>query len=174
MRSLIFALALTAAFPAAAQTPPPQNEMAQVARMLGAIWRPLPPSQPGQQRATAEAACVGANEEMNAVSEVVPEDLSSPALNSIRASRGFVIVNSADIGEAYFFPNAELGFITPGPGQFAITDRAQGRVDLTDSAGATIPVQIGASGGLPLMRILRPNATPLTFVGCASTGNPGG
>jgi hypothetical protein len=106
---------------------------------------------------------------MNALNDILPEDLNSPALGAIRATTGFVIVNRADEGGAFFFPNQALSFIAPGRGQFAIADRAQGRVDLTDAAGTVTQLQLGASGGLPMMRILRPNAPALTYIGCAST-----
>lgn len=173
MRALIFALAIALTTPAAAQTPP-QSDTAQVARMLGAIWRPLPAAATGQQRAAAQTACVGALEEMNALNDILPEDLNSPALNAIRATRGLVIVNSADLGAAFFFPNANLSFMAPGRGSFAIADRAQGTVNLTDAAGTVTQVQLGASGGLPMMRILRADAPVLTYVGCASTEGAAG
>jgi hypothetical protein len=112
---------------------------------------------------------MGALEEMNALNNNMPEDLNSPALGAIRATRGFVIVNSADEGGAFLFPNADLPFIAPGRGGFAIADRSQGLVDLTDAAGAVTQLQLGASSGLPMMRIARPGAEPLAYVGCAST-----
>jgi len=169
LRPLIVALVLGLAAPAFAQTAPQQSDLAQVARMLGALWRPLPPPAPGQQRVAAQTACLGALEELEAVNSVLPEDLNSPALNAVRATRGFVIVNSADEGGAFFFPSSDLTFIAPGRGSFVIADRAQGLVNLTDAAGAVTQVQLGASGGLPMMRIMRPNAQPLVYVGCAST-----
>lgn len=169
MRIVLLALVLGFATQAAAQIAPPQSDMAQVARMLGAIWRPLSAAAGGQQRLMAQTACMGALEELSALNDILPEDLNSPALNGVRATTGFVIVNSADEGSAFFFPNPGLAFIASGRGRFAITDRAQGRVDLTDAAGTVTQVQLGASGGLPMMRILPPNAPPLVYVGCAST-----
>lgn len=167
---MILALALATAQPAAAQTPAPESDLALVARLLGAIWRPLPATGPGAPRTTFESACGEAVEEMDALNAQLPADVTPEATRAVRAPRGFVIVNAAEPGEAFLFPNAELTAIASGPARFVITDRAQGRIDLTDAAGHVTQLQLGVAGGKALMRILRVGAPPLTYVGCAATG----
>jgi hypothetical protein len=156
---------------ASAQTPAPptlaQSELAHVARLIGAIWRPLPEN---ANQASLTAACAGAIEEMNAVNAQLPEDVTPEATRAVRAERGLVIVNAAAPGEAYLFPNPELAGVASGPARFVVIDSAQGRVDLTDSAGRIFRLQLGIAGGKAMMRILRGEAPPLAYVGCASTG----
>ncbi len=107
---------------------------------------------------------------MDALSAQLPADVTPEATRSIRAVRGFVIVNAAVPGEAFLFPNPELAGIASGPAHFAVANRAQGRVDLTDAAGRVFQLQLGVAGGKAMMRILRGDAPALSYVGCASTG----
>lgn len=107
---------------------------------------------------------------MDALSARLPDDVTPEATRTIRAVRGFVIVNAAVPGEAFLFPNPELAGIASGPAHFIIANRDQGRVDLTDADGRVFQLQLGVAGGNAMMRILRGDAPALSYVGCASTG----
>lgn len=172
MRRLLITLALACAAPAAAQTPATApSETAQVQRGLSAIWRQLPQNPSGGPEAIFAAACEGALAELDELAAAFPAQLTPDAVRGLRTTRGLVIVAGAEPGQVFVFPSPALAGMVGGLGAFTLGDRAQGRVDLRDAAGSLTQLQLGSAGGRAVMRILRPNAGPLTFVGCAPTSD---
>jgi hypothetical protein len=173
MRQILFALVLATASPTAAQSAPPaaSDEAALVQHRLSAIWRALPVNPSGSPDQIFAAACDGAVAELDELAAAFPADLTPDAVRGLMTTRGLVIVPGAENGQIFLFPNPTLSGMVGGLGSFTLVNRAEGRVDLHDAAGAPIPVQLGAAGGKAMLRLLRPNADPLTFVGCASTAD---
>lgn len=152
---------------AAAQT---SDDAARAARLLAASWRPFALTNAGDPQAAFLAACEGAIEEMAALDAALPDDLDPQALAEVRASRGLVIVPAGDNPAlAYLFAGADLPGIASGMAGVRVIDAALGRVDLIDAAGAAIPIQLGAAGQRPMLRVLTPDQPPQSFVRCAST-----
>ncbi|MGE0597682.1 MAG: hypothetical protein AB7P07_15070 [Hyphomonadaceae bacterium] len=172
MRAIAFAAALLCfAASAAAQTTtaPPEDDLARAARMLAANWRPIPGLATSGAEAAISQACEGAIEELARLDAALPEDLSAPAIQLVRAERGLVIVPTAEANAAYLFPNPQLPNVTSGLAAIRVLDPAAGRVTLTDAAGQDIQLQLGVAGGRAMMRILPAEGDPLVYVGCAST-----
>ncbi len=170
MRALILALALCVALPAAAQSAS-TGDIAHVSRLLGAIWRPLPANSTGTPTAIFESACEGAIEELEVLAGTLPAETTPQAVMGLRTTRGLVFIAGADPGQMFVFPSPALTAITGGAGSFTVTDRAQGRLDFRDGAGAVQHLQVGVAAGKTMLRLLRPDGAAQTFVGCASTAN---
>lgn len=171
MRPLILALAAACALPAAAQTPLEPTASERVARMLGAIWRPLPETAAGPSPAVFQTACEGAIEEMAELDTRLPEQLTPAALATVRAPRGLVIIpTEEDPASVYLFPSQDLSAITSGLGQFRLDPVGERRLVIRDAAGQETHVQLGAVSGQALMRLRAPGQSDASiFVGCAPT-----
>lgn len=145
------------------------GELAVVARHLGALWRPLPASPAGVADDVFASACAGALEELEVLAAQFPEDLTPEAVRGLRATQGLALSPGAEPGQIFVFPSPTMRSVAGGLGRFAIFDAAQGRIDLTDAAGATLRLQLGQAGGRSVLRILREGEQPQAFVGCAPT-----
>ena len=179
MRRLILAASLFAcAAPALAQevnpappsaVPAADEDTVRASRAMAAIWRPFVET-PAGAAVDFQTACDGAREELEQVDAAVPEEISSESLSAIRAPHGLVIVPTGEEPRAVFvFANSQLGQITSGLGILRVADAAQAVVGISDARGQETFFQLGQAGGKAMMRVLRPNEPPLTYVGCAAT-----
>lgn len=170
MRAILFAAAtLLCGNPALAQDASAETDLARAARMLAASWRPIPGlATAGLETAIAEA-CEGAPEELSALDAALPDNLSAPALQAVRAQRGLVVVATEDPGAAYLFPGPDLPGVASGLAAMRLVDAAAGRVSLTDAAGREIQLQLGVAGGRAMMRVLSGDGAPQVYVGCVAT-----
>lgn len=173
MRALLLAALFLISPLAGAQTAP-APDTAQIVRLLGAIWRPLPPANGASPQALFERACAGALDEMAAFDDALPDPGNPAALRLARPQASVLIVPTApDSTQVYIFPSTQLPDIAAGRAVFTIVDTAQGRLDLRDAAGAVAHLQLGVAGGKAMMRVLRQGQAPLSYVGCASTAGSG-
>lgn len=153
----------------AAAAPAVDEDTARASHAMAAIWRPFVET-PAGAAADFQTACAGAQEELEQVDAAVPEQISAESLSAIRAPHGLVIVPAGDEPRAVFvFANHQLGQITSGLGILRVADAAQAVVGISDARGQETFFQLGQAGGKAMMRVLRPNEPPLTYVGCAPT-----
>jgi hypothetical protein len=169
IRVLTLAVALTLAAPAAAQTatapPATPEQTARAAHALSFLWRPLP----ALRAEAVNAACGGAQEEIDAVEAALPPVLTPTSLARVRTLHGLLIIPTDDPASPYFFPDASLTWFTSGLGAVAVASEAEGYIAIQDAAGRTLAVQLGTAGGKPILRLRDPQGTILNFVGCAPT-----
>lgn len=165
MRTLLFALALCFAAPAAAQTAP---DIGRAARALAANWRPVSGV---LSEAAIREACTGAVEEIAAVEAALPPELTPQSTARVRAPRGLLIIPTGDDPAwAFFIPPQELTWFTSGMGAIAVLDEGQGLIGVRDAGGRDIAFQLGRAGQHPILRIRPPVGASLTFAGCAPIG----
>ncbi|MBI3439804.1 MAG: hypothetical protein HY054_14350, partial [Proteobacteria bacterium] len=125
MRLILAALALSIATGATAQTipsltgPAPTTavspEVAHASHALAAIWRPLtgPATEAG-----LTSACAGAVDDMRALDNAMPDELSATSLAALHPAHGIVFVPAADDPSAIFiFPSADLTWMASGLGK---------------------------------------------------------
>lgn len=163
LRPILFVLACLMAAPASAQTAAPAPDVAAATRALSAMWRPTAGA------ASVEAACRGAAAEMDAVDAMLPPVLTQESLAQVRTIRGLLVVPTDDPEVAYFFPDRNMQWFTPGMAAVAVLDEAQGILGIRDAGGRDIALQLGTGGGHPVLRIRNPEGQVLNFVGCAPT-----
>jgi hypothetical protein len=179
MRPLLAALLLSIATSAAAQTLPPlagpapttvvSPEIARASRALAAMWRPLtgPATEAG-----LNSACSGAIEDMRALDEAMPDNLSAAALAALHPAHGIVFVPAADDpSDVFAFPSADLTWFASGLGKLVAANEGAGEVSFRDAAGHAILVTLGRVAGHAMLRLNVPAGDPVTYVGCAATVN---
>ncbi len=168
MRFLIFALACLVAPVAHAQSTVATPEATRAVRALSQIWRPLTET---ASQASIQAACRGAEAEMEAVDAALPPVLTPESLARVHALRSLLVVpNSATEATAFFFPSRDLTWLASGVGVIRVINEGEGFLAIQDAEGHDIALQLGSAGGHPMLRIRPPGTTSfLTFVGCATT-----
>lgn len=159
MRTLVIALLLMVAPSAAAQDTALQRATAE----LTANWRPVT----AFTVASFEAACAGAQEELDAIDAALPRVLTPESLSRVRALRGLAIIPADDVpGAVYAFAPPTLDWFTSGLATVQLLDQREGFLRLTDAAGLEVALQRGAAGGRPILRLRGPDNSIVNFVGC--------
>lgn len=179
MRIVVSALVLALATSAAAQTlpslsgPSPSTpvapEIAHASRALAAMWRPLtgPATEAG-----LTGACSGAVDDMAALDNAMPDDLSAAALASLHPAHGIVFVPAADDpSDVFIFPSADLTWFASGLAKLVTANEGTGEVALHDAQDHPILITLGHAAGHSMMRLNVPTGAPVTYVGCAATVN---
>lgn len=163
------AAVLIASGAASAQAAYPELERAS--RAVAAIWRPIDLASSGAE--DLSAACSGWEEEMRALDDALPEQLTPEALAQVRAARALIIVPTAeDPAAAFVFPSPDMAWLASGLGRISVLAEAQGLVGLQDAAGRSFTLQLGRHGAAAVMRVRSPGGDMLSFVGCAPTVTP--
>lgn len=163
-RAALFVLLCLAATAAAAQTPPPTPELTRATTALGAMWRPIDGSITG---ARIQAACAGAEQEMQALDAAMPAELTDESATRVRGLRGLHIIPIAHTpGAAYFFPPLSMTWFNSGLGGFSVINEAEGFIGVRDAGGQEFAFQRGVAGSHPMLRIRRPSGEIVTLVGC--------
>lgn len=163
-RAALFALLCLAATAAAAQTPAATPELTRATTALGAMWRPIDGSITG---ASIQAACAGAEQEMQALDAAMPAELTDESATRVRGLRGLHIIPIAHTpGAAYFFPPLSMTWFSSGLGGFSVLNEAEGFIGVRDAGGQEFAFQRGVAGSHPMLRIRRPSGEIVTLVGC--------
>ncbi len=179
MRLGLAALIFTIAASASAQTLPPLStpaptamvspEISRAARALAAMWRPL--TGPATETGLA-SACSGAAEDMRALDNAMPDELSAAALASLHPAHGIVFVPAADDpSDVFVFPSADLTWFASGLGKLVAANEGTGEVSFRDAEGHAITITLGHAAGHAMLRLNVPTGDPVTYVGCAATVN---
>jgi hypothetical protein len=155
MRALIIALLLAFTTAASAQNNPVAG--------LTANWRQVD----AFTTVGFDAACTGAQAELDALDAALPRVLTPESLQRVRTLRGLVIISADDVpGGVYVFAPPALEWIASGLATVRTLDEREGFLRLTDAAGVDIALQRGAAGGRPVLRLRGPDNAILSFVGC--------
>jgi limonene-1,2-epoxide hydrolase len=156
MRALFIA-ALLFALPATT------NAQDTATAALAANWR----SVDAFTAASFDAACTGAQAELDALDAALPRVLTPESLSRVRTLRGLAIIPADDVpGGVYLFAPPALEWLTSGLATVQRLDETEGFFRLTDAAGVQVAVQRGAAGGRPVLRLRGPDNAILSFVGC--------
>jgi hypothetical protein len=169
IRAFALAAALLLAGPAAAQTPPgDSDQLARASRAISFLWRPVA----ALRADTLNAACGGAEEEIDAVESALPAVLTPASLARVRTLHGLLIIPTDAPANPYFFPDASMTWFTSGLGGIAVLNEGEGFIGVRDAGGRELAFQLGSAGGKPILRIRDPQGAILNFVGCAPTLAP--
>lgn len=156
--------------PAQPAQPAATDMMSQVQQVLSADWRPVGAASGGNTQAAFQAACTGVQEELTTLHGHLTRGMTVAQFREVRNASGLVIMPGHTPSSVVFFPNAQLGWVGGGTGTLVIADVDHGRIDLRDSAGAILQMQlIQAPSGQALLRISHNNQPVGIYVGCAST-----
>ena len=179
MRLALAALVLSFATSAAAQTLPSLSgpapttavspEISRASHALAAMWRPLTGA---ATEAGLAAACSGAVDDMRALDNAMPEELSAAALAGLHPAHGIVFVPAADDpSDIFIFPSADLTWFASGLGKLVTANEGTGEVALHDAQDHAVLITLGHAAGHSMMRLTVPTGDPVTYVGCAATVN---
>ena len=179
MRFALAALVLSFATSAGAQTLPPLTgpapttavspEISRASHALAAIWRPL--TGPATEAGLANA-CVGAVEDMRALDNSMPDELTAASLGALHPLHGIVFVPAAEkASDVFIFPSADLTWLASGLGKLVAANEGTGEVSLRDAQDHAILIILGHAAGHAMMRLTVPTGDPVTYVGCAATVN---
>jgi len=164
MRRTLIALFCLAAWPAAAQTPAATPELTRASAAIGAMWRPVEGALSAE---SITAACVGAEQEMQALDAAMPAELDDESAARVRGLRGLHVVPVAGTpGAAYFFPPLNMPWFHSGLGGFSVINEAEGFIGVRDASGQELAFQVGRAGTRPMLRIRRPSGEIVTLAGC--------
>lgn len=164
---LVLCLLVVAAFSltaAQAQTEA-GSEIARASRAVSYLWRPVP----ALHADAVNAACGGAEQEIEAVEAALPPVLTPESLARVRTLHGLLIIPTDEPANPYFFPDRSLTWFASGLGAVQVINEAEGFIGVQDASGQQLAFQLGAAGGKPILRIRDPQGTILNFVGCAPT-----
>lgn len=149
---------------------PANDMMSQVQQVLSADWRPVGPAAGGDLQAAFQTACAGAQDEITTLHAHLSRGMTVAQFRQVRNASGLIIMPGHTSSSVVFFPNAQLSWIGGGTGTLVIADVDHGRIDLRDSAGAIMQLQLAqAPSGQALLRISHDNQPVGIYVGCAST-----
>ena len=179
MRLVLAVLALSISTSATAQTlpslapPAPTTtvspDIARASHALAAVWRPLTGS---ATDAGLAAACSGAVEDMRALDNAMPDELSATTLATLHPAHGIVFVPAAeDPSDMFIFPSADLTWFASGLGKLVTANVGTGELSLNDAQGHAVLLTLGHAAGHAMMRLTVPTGDPVTYVGCAATVN---
>ncbi|MEQ1811593.1 MAG: hypothetical protein ABL889_16805 [Terricaulis sp.] len=164
MRRALIALVCLIASPAAAQTQTTTPELTRAANAIGAIWRPIDGAITGE---SIQAACAGAEQEMQALDAAMPADLNEESATRVRGLRGLHVIPIARTpGAAYFFPPLSMTWFNSGLGGYSVINETEGFIGVRDASGQELAFQVGRAGPHPMLRIRRPTGEIVTLAGC--------
>ena len=153
-----------------AQPPAANDMMSQVQQVLSADWRPVGTPSGGDLQAAFQAACTGVGDEITALHTHLTRGMTVAQFRQVRNASGLIILPGHTSSSVVFFPNVQLSWVGGGTGTLVITDVDHGRIDLRDSQGAVLQMQLAqAPNGQALLRISHDNQPVGIYVGCAST-----